>query len=1039
MSKNAIVFLTILCTFTAITFADDLFLVKLDNPDQAKMLDNSLASPVAVVSAGYLVLMDHSTAIDLNQNGLIMQMLEQNITLDELAIDQRHDQKNVGQFQIVFEEDNFRLYRVSQDLGEAEFQDLSLLPVKSDQLEIKYYQPQSIDVGDLSGQTGIDLFDLIDLINQDSLISYTERLQAYLERVVGTDSNYASRLWIYDKLVEFGYENVTLDNFQEYIDGEWTDCANVVAYKIGTLRPDQYIVVGAHYDGVPTSPAANDNGSGTAGVMEIARVLQDIETQVTFVFILFDAEEEGLYGSYHYADEAAARGDDIIYMLNMDMIGHYENDNTTRLYHGPILTYTELWRHLADSLLGHIGELRGNSAGSDHYPFIQNGYEASFVFEYIFSNVYHSYHDSTTYMNFDYMLKNVQISLATVYTVDQIIIPEPRVIFDYSENLPMVMLEGTPETFYVGVSGLDGASPVPGTGMLHYSINNGSYTSTPMTEISSHYYQATLPAQPGGVSIRYYFSVEDALLGTATDPSPADPYITFSMAYDGLIIADDFETDQGWTASGTATAGYWERGIPAGGGDRGDPPSDYDGSGQCYLTENNDDDSDVDNGKVWLTSPIFDLSEGYALLNFALWYTNHIGGDPYKDIFSIYASNNGGSSWQHIKSIGPAEGSIEEWQTCSLWINRAIIASDNMRIRFEASDLSNESVVEAAIDALSILKYTYPPVQITNESIPDWTIGIPYAVQMETDGGIGDLNWYEPTANLPAFGMEMSIDGLIMGTPSATGIVSISAKVIDEMFRMDDKNFQFTINDAVEITTNSLSPWTIGISYQQQLNFNGGTAPLEWSDFDNDLNATGLSLSTEGLLSGIPIISGPITFTASLTDMTGSNDQNIYQLIINPAVSIVTDVLPACSIGVAYSYQITAGGGTGEITFSDENSILAGTGLELSPEGTLFGTASDPALLELTIGASDQIGSFAMQTYQLNIVARYVCGDANDDEFVNIGDAVYLNTYIFHDGPAPIPLEAGDTNCDQTINIGDAVYLINHIFHNGPEPGSQCK
>jgi hypothetical protein len=66
--------------------------------------------------------------------------------------------------------------------------------------------------------------------------------------------------------------------------------------------------------------------------------------------------------------------------------------------------------------------------------------------------------------------------------------------------------------------------------------------------------------------------------------------------------------------------------------------------------------------------------------------------------------------------------------------------------------------------------------------------------------------------------------------------------------------------------------------------------------------------------------------------------------------------------------------------------------------------------------------------------AADICGDANGDQAINIGDPVFLITYIFKDGPAPEPLASGDVNLDGTVNIGDAVFLINHIFKGGPEP-----
>ncbi len=64
----------------------------------------------------------------------------------------------------------------------------------------------------------------------------------------------------------------------------------------------------------------------------------------------------------------------------------------------------------------------------------------------------------------------------------------------------------------------------------------------------------------------------------------------------------------------------------------------------------------------------------------------------------------------------------------------------------------------------------------------------------------------------------------------------------------------------------------------------------------------------------------------------------------------------------------------------------------------------------------------------------FVCGDANGDGAVNVGDAVFLINYVFKGGPAPSPVESGDANCDGATNVGDAVYLINYVFKSGPEP-----
>ncbi|MDD4050446.1 MAG: dockerin type I domain-containing protein [candidate division Zixibacteria bacterium] len=62
-------------------------------------------------------------------------------------------------------------------------------------------------------------------------------------------------------------------------------------------------------------------------------------------------------------------------------------------------------------------------------------------------------------------------------------------------------------------------------------------------------------------------------------------------------------------------------------------------------------------------------------------------------------------------------------------------------------------------------------------------------------------------------------------------------------------------------------------------------------------------------------------------------------------------------------------------------------------------------------------------------------GNANGDASVNVGDAVFIISYIFREGPAPPYPNAADANCDTKVNVGDAVYIISYIFRQGPAPG----
>jgi hypothetical protein len=73
--------------------------------------------------------------------------------------------------------------------------------------------------------------------------------------------------------------------------------------------------------------------------------------------------------------------------------------------------------------------------------------------------------------------------------------------------------------------------------------------------------------------------------------------------------------------------------------------------------------------------------------------------------------------------------------------------------------------------------------------------------------------------------------------------------------------------------------------------------------------------------------------------------------------------------------------------------------------------------------------------WQETITAEYLRGDANQDGIINVGDIVYLVSYLYKNGPAPTPVWVGDCNCDEIVNVGDIVYLVSYLYKGGPAPG----
>ena len=105
---------------------------------------------------------------------------------------------------------------------------------------------------------------------------------------------------------------------------------NIIAERRGDTNPEKIVVVGAHLDSTAGSPwgaesrcpGADDDASGTASVLELARNIAALPLGYTVRFCHFTGEEQGLWGSYAYSDKLAKEGADVVAMIEMDMVGY---------------------------------------------------------------------------------------------------------------------------------------------------------------------------------------------------------------------------------------------------------------------------------------------------------------------------------------------------------------------------------------------------------------------------------------------------------------------------------------------------------------------------------------------------------------------------------------------------------------------------------------------------------------------------------------------------------------------------------------------
>lgn len=206
-------------------------------------------------------------------------------------------------------------------------------PLSEEELQEIVFDPRSDVV------PGIDptISELMGAVSQQNLFAYVQTLEGF-----GTRNTYsatdrpqwgigAARLWIFNEFVRVGNGRLQVE-FHDFLlnEGQPTDNQqNVVATLPGTSTYPGAIVLSAHYDsrtidpgdGTSLAPGANDNGSGVAALLEVARLLSSRSWRQDIIFIAFAAEEQGRYGSQAYVTEHMLEGAVFDAVINADIVG----------------------------------------------------------------------------------------------------------------------------------------------------------------------------------------------------------------------------------------------------------------------------------------------------------------------------------------------------------------------------------------------------------------------------------------------------------------------------------------------------------------------------------------------------------------------------------------------------------------------------------------------------------------------------------------------------------------------------------------------
>jgi len=228
-------------------------------------------------------------------------------------------------------------------------------------------------------------------------------------------------------LFEF-YNDLGLEVNQHQFPFSGQTLSNIVAQKEGSIFPERIYLITSHYDDVPVlgpAPGADDNGSGTTAVMVAAEILSQYDFGCTLRFVNFGAEEYGMIGSQHYAQDAYCSGEEISSVINLDMIAWNTPGSPKEMdlhavssIPGSVDLATAFQDLVSEFNLDLVPEMANPvTSRSDHASFWNYNYPAILVSEDFedFNPHYHSVDDDLeSLQDFDYFTEMVKASIGTL-------------------------------------------------------------------------------------------------------------------------------------------------------------------------------------------------------------------------------------------------------------------------------------------------------------------------------------------------------------------------------------------------------------------------------------------------------------------------------------------------------------------------------------------------------------------------------------------------------------------------------------------------
>jgi hypothetical protein len=301
-----------------------------------------------------------------------------------------------------------------------------------------------------------DIAFLLDQVSQQNLKGYIQTLESFGTRHTFSETELdnfgigAARRWISDEFVRVGNGRLRVESqpYSFVFQGIFTTQENIIATLPGTSDHAGVIVLMANYDtraediidGESLSPGADDNASGIANLLEVARLMSSRTWNQTIVFAALTAEEQGTYGSRHFVQEAFLNYMPVDAGINNDMIGGRAGiSQFARLYafdlhgsnNGQLARYI---KHMGELYVPNfpinlIDGLDREGRWGDQREFVNAGYPAVRIIESEEDlSIQNSERDTWSLIDYDYLQTMVQLNLATVANLVSVPPPQPPTV-----------------------------------------------------------------------------------------------------------------------------------------------------------------------------------------------------------------------------------------------------------------------------------------------------------------------------------------------------------------------------------------------------------------------------------------------------------------------------------------------------------------------------------------------------------------------------------------------------------------------------------